>query len=596
MRLLSHVLPNVRRLVPSAERGLSLGLIVFVAGLEVLGRHSPSDVYDAVAALAVVSVGMFVLAWHRRYPIPWLLWLNRAAAAVTEHAERMKYDVGLDFRGTPPLPRRAPQAARLAVLGMLAWAALAAAAWTYFPDGWRDLGFATSYTAYVLVLVAVWGLLAGCVLAGVYIPVYVVDQKLRTARPIPGEAGVDAVALVGYGLAAMLVAWVTPPVYAAGLCGAVFAAAAAWYLAAGREHAALLWRAEAGGAVFAMPLGRVLAGGVAVIALLVFNLLVTAAGGKLLATPTLADPMFLTGFLGSLTAWLVPGLVLVLGYYLLERRRTDPARRTPPAAAVTGDAILRRAVARTLRGWGWSTAARKGALKLTAVAADQSQATEFDPGWPLKLNAADLANPEVKHRLHRRDEILLRRKFYKALNALLKRVKAEAPAPGGGFWLAPHWWFIEGVQWEEPEKAKADEPDTLRPIGPAFSKVFPPRVRQHLYRMLRGTQIDLIYIEDGVRPRAVDRVLRVMFEVYDVHAGRRPVTDVAFSGVPKVKVMVHEYAPGNPFKPDHGYPEPSFDEVSRFRVLHLFKDRGGEESEIEQPFDFSWQPSPMVFA
>src|SRR5262245_49431106 len=117
MRLLSSVLPQAARLVPSAERGLSLFLVAFVVALELLGRQASSDAYDAVAGLALMSVGMFVLAWHRRYPLPWLGWANRLAARLTARAERLKYQIGIDFRGTPQLPRRAPRVVSAVVTG-----------------------------------------------------------------------------------------------------------------------------------------------------------------------------------------------------------------------------------------------------------------------------------------------------------------------------------------------------------------------------------------------------------------------------------------------------------------------------------------------
>ena len=83
----------------------------------------------------------------------------------------------------------------------------------------------------------------------------------------------------------------------------------------------------------------------------------------------------------------------------------------------------------------------------------------------------------------------------------------------------------------------------------------------------------------------------MLFELYDVHGGKRKAEELLFRGLPKVRVMIHEYEPGNPFQSDH-YPEPKFDDLSRVRVLHLFRDRGGEEVEVEPPFDYSWTPAP----
>jgi hypothetical protein len=57
--------------------------------------------------------------------------------------------------------------------------------------------------------------------------------------------------------------------------------------------------------------------------------------------------------------------------------------------------------------------------------------------------------------------------------------------------------------------------------------------------------------------------------------------------------MVHEYAPGKPFKAT-GYREPKFDDLSRARVLHIFRDHGGHEADVEEPWDFSWEPSPAL--
>jgi hypothetical protein len=109
--------------------------------------------------------------------------------------------------------------------------------------------------------------------------------------------------------------------------------------------------------------------------------------------------------------------------------------------------------------------------------------------------------------------------------------------------------------------------------------------------VLRATQVDMIFVEDGVGYRKVEKVLRVLLELYDVHAGQRRAEEMHFRGLPKVRVMIHEYEPGNPFR-SAAYPEPKFDDLSRVRVLHVFRDRGGEEERVEPPFDFSWTPAP----
>jgi hypothetical protein len=197
----------------------------------------------------------------------------------------------------------------------------------------------------------------------------------------------------------------------------------------------------------------------------------------------------------------------------------------------------------------------------------------------------------VRQRLERRDEIQVRRQLFRALQKLFKRASAFKGPGGGGFWLAPHWWFVDGVGREDADASGEDIAPPL--VGPPYSRIIPPRARQHAHAVLRATQVDMIFVEDGVTFKNLDRVLRVITELYDVHGGKRRAEELHFRGLPKVKVMIHEYEPGNPFRSDL-YPEPKFDDLSRVRVLHVFRDRGGHEERVDPPADFSWTPAPAL--
>lgn len=592
----------MQRLVPSSERGLSLFIVLFLVSLELLGRQMSSDIYDLVAGVALVSAGLFVLAWHRRYPLPWLMWANRLAGSALSRLDRLKYELGIDFRSEPPLPRKNPWVFKVALGVLAAWAGISLLVWETYADGWRALGIRTSYVLYLAGLVVLWSALSAAILAGIYLPVWVIDQHLKAGERDDGS-GVDAVALVGYALMAVLVAWVTPPIYAVVVCLVVAAAAGVWYAGAHPGAASLVWRAGPDGTVYAIPLKRVLAAVIGLFALVIFDLLLAAGGSRLTTAPKLADSMPLTSLMASLTAWLVPGVVAVLAYQIWNMHRHEPSRVSPPTAHIQVGAFAAdrwRANALVAR-WGWRTRLAPeprahGDVGLSLVAPEESQATEFDPRWPLAVSLDDLAAENVRERIERRDEIQVRRHIYRGVSRLLKQIKMLTPTPGGGYWIAPHWWFIETVQWEDPTRVKADDADMLRPIGPAFDSVFPVRSRQYLYRVLRTMQVDLIYLEDRISPRKVEKVLRSLFEVYDIHGGKRRAEDHHFQGIPKVRVMLHEYSPGNPFQAAEGYPEPKFDEVSRFRVLHIFRDRGEHEEPVEPPFDFSWEPAPFAMA
>jgi hypothetical protein len=284
---------------------------------------------------------------------------------------------------------------------------------------------------------------------------------------------------------------------------------------------------------------------------------------------------------------------------LLASRSSDPARRTGPTAHVSGDdhrAI--RAAVRAIRAWGWRVRSapaprQAGQVRVTVVPPEQSEATEFDPRWPLKVSADDMELGTVRQRLTRRDEIQIRRQFFRGLQKLFKRACAFKGPAGGGFWLAPHWWFVDGIGREDADANLDDSAPPL--VGPPFHRAIPARARQHAHAFLRATQVDMIFIEDGVTFKNLERVLRVITELYDVHGGKRRAEDFHFRGLPKVKVMIHDYEPGNPFKSD-AYPEPRFDDLSRVRVLHVFRDRGGHEEYVDPPFDMSWSPAPALIA
>src|SRR5205823_6770982 len=114
----------------------------------------------------------------------------------------------------------------------------------------------------------------------------------------------------------------------------------------------------------------------------------------------------------------------------------------------------------------------------------------------------------------------------------LLKVAAGKTRGGCGYWLSPHFWFVTGLMRDAGASDETNESDLSEDailsgsVGPPYHRVFPRAVRHHLFDVLRATQIDLIFIEDGVRFKRLRRVLRALFEVYDVHGGRRPAEEV----------------------------------------------------------------------
>ncbi|MCZ2343974.1 MAG: hypothetical protein LC104_19580, partial [Bacteroidales bacterium] len=588
---------------PSPARWYTLALLGLLLGLELIGRTATSDLHDALVAMTLISAVTITCAKHRRMPLPWMTWLLQQGQKFLKRFEQLKLDHGIDLRGTPTLPERLPRWVWAVVGGLITWAALAAVAWYYFPSGWRTPGIQLFYLGYLIVVMAVWAGLTICVIGGLYVPVALLDRWLQSIPRESDRRSAELLLIGGYVVSITMIAVFVPTVAVLVLCLLVALAAGVRYCRKTSPAPAVLWRTRSNQPIYTIPVARAAAVLIAALALLIFNLLLMANGGRLFTVGDLPNTMPLTALLGTAAAWLLPGAIVLGVARLLTWSRNDPARSQPPTIHVGGPASegdLRRA-GELIAGWGWRVRlapdkAEPGDVGIVLVSAEQSLADEFDPGWPLKVSLADLAAGKVRDRLARRDEIQLRRNVHHGLATLFKQVIAESGRKRGcGYWFAPHWWFMDSLGREDTRKVQREneDPTTLRPIGPPFAAVFSTRARQHLYQVFRAVKVDLIYIEGGISHRVVAKVLRQLTEVFDMHAGKRKVEDHHFRGIPKIRVMLHDYSPGSRFEAT-GYPEPQFDDLSRARVMHIFKDRGEQEELDDVPFDFSWEPAPAL--
>lgn len=154
--------------------------------------------------------------------------------------------------------------------------------------------------------------------------------------------------------------------------------------------------------------------------------------------------------------------------------------------------------------------------------------------------------------------------------------------------MAPHYWFVDGLTRDETDDT---ETNVLDVIPPLYYKAFPRAARHHFFEISRALQVDLLYVEDGVDFRSLKRVLRVMFERYDIDGGRQPLADIHFAGLPKVRVMLHDYNFEEPALKTK-YPEPDYQHLGRVRILHVFRDRGEDEPQEITPEEPDWLFTP----
>jgi hypothetical protein len=572
---------------------------VLFVGLEMFGRRAVSDVHDTVGAVVLLLILAGIAVRHRVNPISWVKRLGGALWWVAKFADRLKVDVGPDLRGTPALSRRLPAVFYIAGLILSAWVALAAVIWCFCPEGWRPHVVWLTYTGYLVLMSVLWGLLFVGSLGGVYFPIMLLTRLARSGRSgDPRFSRGQLVFLAVYLTITTAAAWILPlwPVIAfAGVCWLVVFLLNLVPQRPGAPQ--LIWRSPRTRKVCCIPMRRLLLAVTTLVVLLITALILSAAGGQIYGHPESDNTMPLTTVMGNWLAWLTPGLLFSAGVFVFLAWRNDPARSGLPTANVIGvPTANQRGVAKLLKRRGWLADYRetsKDEVGIKLVHPEASQAHEFDPDWPLAVSRIDLEGEFIYLRMERRDEIQLRRQFLRGLAKIFHEAKRRTHSGGCGYWLAPHLWFVAGLTRDEVTGGEEEPTFLTEIVGPPYAEVLPLPVRRYVYRMFKSLQVDLIFVEDGVNFRKLVRVFRILFEIFDKGAGRKRSEDIHFQGVTKVKVMFHDFDVDEPFRSTR-YPEPKFAPLARLRVLHVFRDRGGEEEFVEPPFSEDHSPAPVL--
>lgn len=605
MNLLVRVLLGLRQR-SAAGLGVTLLAVASLVAVEVLGRRSTSDLHDMLALAALLPILALVVARHKRSPLPGIDALARFARATLVAAKATTFQMGLDFRGTPLVRRGVPPVIR-ASIAIVAVASVAALTFSArLPVGARSAIMTVSYVAYLSFLVMLWLSMGLAILLVAFVSVAIIHDasvQRHRAGQRSSRRGVGIAVLIWF--ATILLMGILIPVRFAPLTccvlGAIYLLGA---IPARRFVVQFLWRPHQSIQVRAMSWGLWVTCQFMLIGLGGITLMLVACGALIHGDETVHTVMPLTCLLGVFLGWLGPGLLVLLCLLTALSRRRDPSRSAPPVAHVTlhAGASSRRAVRRLFSSRGWSVRFAPAApdpldVRMELVA-ERLPLERPMQQWPLVVTEADLSRGGMFVRLLRRDELQKRRRFWSGLESLLKHVK-RARHKGSGYWLSPQFWFVAGLMRDarpgddEPDLELGESPILSACVGPPYYRIFPRAVRKHLYDVLRGTQVDLIFFEDGISFKKLRRALRVLFEVYDVHAGRRPAEEIDFRGLRGLRVMIHDFQFDEPFHAD-GYPEPKYEMLGRARILHVFRDRGGEKERVEPPFDYDRRPAPVA--
>lgn len=524
--------------------------------IETLGNRFNDRWFDLGAGVSILGWCLITLLVHNTRPLQLMTWMLRGLPSRRWLLNNLAFSWGVDLRRVPPLRRCLPPAWVRVAAGLLVGTLLTFAAVGLFPRGLREWIVPVSYLAFLIPWTVTLGLsifLASVMLFLLWAEIHdraVARFEAQGERPVRAEV----LAMLGC-TATLLVAGLTLPLWiaVAGLMG--IGVLVTLSMALTSDDLVLVWRQEMKGRSGCFD-GRLFIWfqTIAAIAILI-NLSLWLGGARELP------------FLGE---WR-------LSTVFSPRALSDPAR------------ILARITS-------WVSLGGGIALGFDAVRL-AFQGIRYHPRRML-AGEGRVLSAAAAFEARRPQEIRCRRQLTRGLERLFKRAARRRLPANSGLLLGLQHWFVSGLRTDANEDYLHDRDATVFDgiIGRPFHKVFPRLARFHFWQVTTSLEIDLIYIERSVSFRRFVKVLRQMFEIYDMHGGRVRAEDRHFLGLTGVKVIIHEIAAGAIQPPDFEipgnshYPEPEYKELDRARVLHVFRERQESDVETPTPGESNWAP------
>ena len=568
--------------------------VVAAIGLEALGRTSPADAVDGVGVALLATLTTSAVSRHKARLRA--LWESERVQRLTRP---FHLRFGVDLRGEPALPYRVPGAWALLVAAVVVAVGLLFANAEAFPTAARESIRGVSGLVWLLLLGVVWTFLGAATLFAWALAHGFLESRLlsrglltpTTQRVLRYCIAIGLIASLG-GAVFLPLRWALLPLLLAGLLHAALTIPAGYSLR-------LVWRRADGTGGPAWGRLGVWNAGVVMGLVLLSTIPILLAGGDRLATPgppqTAVTGLLARGFAWSAAA-VAPVLLSMETWALFAGWLSDPARPCAPGVLLSGMAPgkQRKRATEPLGDAGFAVFYPEDEEREPCAhvvvdpdAAEPDPLAElFGEAWPLRLTPAALDDADLHERLRRRNVIQARRALVRGVERLWKLAAAREFSRGHGFWFAPHLWFVPGLTRDEDEGLAAT-------IGPPYRLVFPRAARSYARTVLDDLEVDLLFVEDGVGHRRLKRVLATLFEIHDLFGARRLEDERHFRGLPGVRVILHDLHLDTPLL-ESGYPEPDYDDLGRARVLHVFRDRGGEEDEVLVPDDRGSRPAPMT--
>ena len=580
------------------------GIVLLV---ELLGRWHRSEYFDAGCVMVLALTVAMAFSWHKRLRLYWTRQVVIAFKSCVRQQQKWRFEWGLDLRREPPIEQVCPPLLRLLPMSLAAISLVAIVAAALVGISLGTLVSHVSYVVYLVGLAALWLGMLTVMVVGAFLPTWTLMDMVKSHTSWPEETARRRGVLltIAYFTVIAAAAMLLPAGIAAMLLAGLVLVTLLLPQLPGAWYPDCLWRPRTGKGtsdrqVRAISLGTLLSLQLVCIALLPLMLVLVALGSEALLLSDEAANAPISVALGRTTAWLASGGLLVflglLSAHLGVALWYDPSHHVGASLHISGvddkqqQQQLRRDLARGRWNVRFAPEPPKRAdvtIQITDTPPSDDEVlpnatTTFTTSWE------QLRAPTMRERIARRDVIQRRRILMNGLQSIFRRAAQRKDRSGSGFWVAPHLWFVDGLTRDE-----FDDGDTnvLDVIPPLYYKAFPRAARNHFFQISRALKFDLIYVEDGVQFRNLRRVLRVLFERYDIDGGRQPLSDIHFAGLPKVRVMLHDYNFEEPPMKTK-YPEPDYQHLGRVRILHVFKDRGDDEEQVTTPEEPDWLFTP----
>lgn len=560
--------------------------VATVGAIELVARRVPtdSDTLDLIGVTVLASLAAITWLGHLKRPISFVERLVAGLRAIAARVERGSVRYGFDLREEPPLQRGFPRRFELVMVAALVALFGLVLARDFLPGGLRELGMTVSPTLWYAFVGVLWFVLGVGSLALFFHPLDELQDRLNRRWGSLVERFVPLI-LVAHVLGLVTLAGSVPVWVPLAILAALSVTLITCLALPGNPRLAIVWRSrdDAAGDVRTCNWTRFVNAPLCVTICVLLGLLIVACGAQLTARPAVTRTV-VTEMLGRLFAWALCAssvtFVLTRGAPFLLARWRDPRARGP-RSLVHLDGVpagRRREWRRRLAACGVraSFGARRDPTAVPVEVAETRRPASFFASPLERLALADLEDARTLERLHRRHEILCRRRFLRGLERVFKGVAGLDFEEPGGFWVAPDRWFVDSLLRDSGGEHSGW-------VGPTFSRTIPLAARRHLGRVLAALEVDAIYVEDGVTFRRFKRVFTTLFETFDIHGGSRRVEDVHFTGLPGLRVTLVETELDEPYAGPDGYPEPDFQDLGRARILMVHRDRGGDATPYDLP-------------